>query len=173
MDHMLRYCLLVLVTMVVLLGGCRPSMPVSSKNSEVRDSVSITVRDRIVPVKVPGAEFNTELNIFCDPVTNMPYIRPGHGNRESYSEKGTGEEFNALLEGNRLKISYLQDSISHLVRVRDSLVNRIRLERERESDVVYVHRPKWYDRVCYVVTVLTAVFVAFRAGKLYRNLKPF
>lgn len=152
-----------LVLGVVVLAGCRSNGPAPTDNTIITDSTTVQVRERQEAIKLPGAVFTTELEIICDPITLHPYIsepgEPPEGNDSGVNDA----EFEALLEGSRLKISYIQDSLTHLVTLKDSIINRFRNQEKGTHEVIYEHQPKWYDKPSYAVTLLALLYVLYRS----------
>lgn len=165
---MMKKSIIILFAVVMVMltaAGCRTSGPVAeSSDTHVTDSTTVTVRERAVPVKVPGASFSTVLEIHCDPETNGPVLSGGQG-----TDFGPDESFSAELEGNRLKISYLTDSLTHEITVRDSLINRIRKESVRTEKIKEVREVRWYDTASHWVASLTLLYLLFRAGLFIKN----
>ena len=152
-----------LVLGVVVLVGCRSNGPVPADYTTVTDSTTLQVRDRVEAIKLPGAVFTTELEILCDPITMLPYINDPGKPQEAKDYGINDAEFEALLEGSRLKISYIQDSLTHLVMLKDSIINRLRNQEKSTHEVIYEHQPKWYDKPSYAVTLLTLLYVLYQS----------
>lgn len=175
---------------MVMLGaiGCRTSGPVAeSTATKTIDSTHVTVRERMVPVNVPGVSFDTYIDIACDPVTNMPAIanRGSAGSAFPIFDPGMlpgwlsgGEPLkvptgtvDAEMQAGRLKISFLSDSIQRLVQVQDSIIKNYRTEHTSSTAIEYVRDVRWYDRVSHWVTALVLAYGIYQAGRNINLLK--
>lgn len=161
-----------LVLGVVVLVGCRSNGPAPTDNTIITDSTTVQVRERQEAIELPGAVFTTELEILCDPITMLPYITDPAKPPETKGHGINDAEFEAYLEGSRLKISYIQDSLTHLVTLKDSIINRFRNQEKSTHEVIYVHKPKWYDKPSYAVTLLALLYVLYQSrGAILKLLK--
>jgi len=180
--------MILLLLMMVMLGavGCRTSGPVAeSSQASTVDSTKVTVRERQVPVRVPGVSFDTYIEIACDPVTNLPAIANRGSDGWSFpifdtgslpgwfhgSGKPPGKLGAELEDGRRLKISFVSDSLTHLIQVRDSVINRYRSETTQSRATAYVRDIRWYDRVSHWVAGLVLAYGIFVSGKYIYKLK--